>query len=145
MSGVCIENNYLKEVTSADDIITDDVDKTDEYIILNDNLKALKTGKNDSKFVKDLHNLNLYYKENIIFDMNDNKQVIIKTLLENIISIDLNKKLYYCLKTKELLQNIFDYIESPEEKTKKKKIILDEDDDEDDLIIIKKKIKKLNV
>ena len=54
------------------------------------------------------------------------------------------KKIYYCLKTKELLENIFEYIEDdtnyPErininEKKKKKKIVIYDSDSDDDIAI----------
>jgi hypothetical protein len=113
-----------------------------EYITLLNHLEILKTGKYDNKFIYTLHNSNLYYKENIIFDMEDKKQIKIKDLLYSILEIDYKKKkIYYCLKTKDLLQNIFDYIEDDtnyqEKKMKKKKIIVINDSDSDDDIEIK--------
>lgn len=120
-------------------------ERNDEYITLINHLEILKTGKYDNKFICTLHDTNLYYKENIIFDMEDIKQVKIKDLLYLIIDIDYKKKkIYYCLKTKELLENIFEYIEDdtnyPErininEKKKKKKIVIYDSDSDDDIEI----------
>lgn len=125
----------------------DDEMNNDEYNNLIANLEILKTGKYNNNFVSKLHDVNLYYKQNILFDIEDKKQIEIKDLLYTIINIDFKKKkFYYCLKTKELLQNILEYIENNDivtkgKKPKKHKIIIDDSDDEDIVIKICKRKK----
>lgn len=115
----------------------------DEYENLIYNLEILKSGNYDNNFVSKLYDTNLYYKQNILFDIEDKKQIEIKNLLYTIFNIDFKKKKFqYCLATKKLLQNILNYIENYEDeiKPKKHKIIIDDSDDDDiEIKICKKK------
>ena len=97
----------FKKIKIQDDIM-------DEYDILLQNIEMLKNNKCYTKsFAKKLHQKNLQYKKDIIFQTGDDEQIKIKNQIRKCLefnpSID---NVLYCLKTKKLLNTILNFLKN---------------------------------